>query len=298
MHYSNLKHTLPFLLFLAFLQLAGAQNRFQNFDFNTTDVYRIVLFDGNEFVGNYLDHNDVSVSIKTNSIPKIDIPFDKIKAIDIVPQSNMKDGSYWFKNPHPTRYLFTPSAFNLEKGEGYYQNTYIIFNSVAYGVTDFLSLGAGVELISLFAGNGGPIFFVNVKGGGEIAKNFRLGANVLYVNVPTVFDDEQERYGAFIGGGLATYGSLDHNVTAGVGYALAEGEFSSNPVFNLSGMTRIGKRTALVSENWIFAESALFSYGIRFFGEKISVDLAFLNNGDIAEELVIGIPYVDFVVKF
>src|SRR5687767_10992479 len=95
--------------FAGTLQIAEAQNRFQNFDFNTTDIYRIVLFDGNEFVGTYLNHDDNAVSIKTNSIPKIDIPFDKIKVIDIVPQSNMKEGVYWFKNPHPTRYLFVPS---------------------------------------------------------------------------------------------------------------------------------------------------------------------------------------------
>lgn len=101
-----------------------------------------------------------------------------------------------------------------------------------------------------------------------------------------------------LGGALATYGSLNHNVTAGVGYALAEGELSNNAVFNLSGMTRIGKRIALVSENWIFPETAIFSYGVRFFGEKISVDLAFINNSEIAEGIAIGIPYVDFVVKF
>ncbi|MBE9480617.1 MAG: hypothetical protein IMY69_02855 [Bacteroidetes bacterium] len=43
---------------------------------------------------------------------------------------------------------------------------------------------------------------------------------------------------------------------------------------------------------------AIFSYGVRFFGERISVDLGFINNKDIIEEIVIGIPYVDFVVKF
>jgi hypothetical protein len=43
---------------------------------------------------------------------------------------------------------------------------------------------------------------------------------------------------------------------------------------------------------------AVFSYGLRFMGESIAVDLAFLNNGDIAESIIIGIPWVDFVVKF
>jgi hypothetical protein len=39
-------------------------------------------------------------------------------------------------------------------------------------------------------------------------------------------------------------------------------------------------------------------YGIRFFGEKLSVDLAFLNNKDIASQLALGVPIVDFVIKF
>jgi len=37
---------------------------------------------------------------------------------------------------------------------------------------------------------------------------------------------------------------------------------------------------------------------VRFMGESIAVDLAFLNNSDIAEGIVIGVPWVDFVVKF
>ena len=67
-------------------------------------------------------------------------------------------------------------------------------------------------------------------------------------------------------------------------------------------MTRIGKKTALVTENWLVPNNAnyepIFSYGIRFFGETIAVDLAFINNWDIAQQLIIGIPYVNFVVKF
>ena len=79
-------------------------------------------------------------------------------------------------------------------------------------------------------------------------------------------------------------------------------------------MTLVGRRLALVSENWIVPSSAnnnnngvhtesyeyhgIYSYGIRFFGKKMAVDLAFLNNKDIAENFIVGIPYLDFVVQF
>jgi hypothetical protein len=69
----------------------------------------------------------------------------------------------------------------------------------------------------------------------------------------------------------------------------------------ISGMTRISRRTALITENWLIPDNGfygLYSYGIRFFSEKLSVDLAFINNQDIAKGLFIGIPIVNFVVKF
>ena len=33
-------------------------------------------------------------------------------------------------------------------------------------------------------------------------------------------------------------------------------------------------------------------------GEKIAVDLAFVNSKDIYQGIVIGIPFIDFAVKF
>lgn len=69
----------------------------------------------------------------------------------------------------------------------------------------------------------------------------------------------------------------------------------------ISEMTRIAKRTVQVTENRIVPAEGYYgiiTFGVRFFGEKMTVDLAFINNSDITETLIIGIPYVDFVVKF
>jgi len=68
------------------------------------------------------------------------------------------------------------------------------------------------------------------------------------------------------------------------------------------GMARCSEKVWFVSENWLAPVDGekyyfLVSYGIRFSGRKMSVDLAFINSKDIVESLVIGIPYVDFVIK-
>ena len=42
----------------------------------------------------------------------------------------------------------------------------------------------------------------------------------------------------------------------------------------------------------------LFCYGLRFFSNKISVDLGFMNAPTGEELFFPGIPYLDFVVRF
>jgi len=76
-------------------------------------------------------------------------------------------------------------------------------------------------------------------------------------------------------------------------------EFADKPMLMIGGQTRLSRRMSLVTENWVFpgADDALISYGCRFFGETMSIDLGFLNVlGEGA--LFPGIPYIDFVVKF
>ena len=261
---------------------------------DSTKIYKIELKDGSIFIGNILQQDSVNIVLRTSSIPKIEIPVSKIKSIDEVDKSNFKDGGYWYPNPHATRYFYGPSAIGLKKGEGYYQNTYLVLNSFNVGITDNISIGGGLELISTFAGKD-PLFFITPKASFKVAEKFHAGGGVLYARIPgglgslgTVF-------------ATGTYGTTDNNITSSLGWGFVDSKFSEQPIITLSGMTRISKRAALVTENWLIPTDGyygLFSYGVRFFGEKIAVDLAFINNRDIAEVIMIGIPYVSFTVKF
>jgi hypothetical protein len=261
---------------------------------DSTKIYKIELKDGSIFIGNILQQDSVNIVLRTSSIPKIEIPVSKIKSIDEVDKSNFKDGSYWYPNPHATRYFYGPSAIGLKKGEGYYQNTYLVLNSFNVGITDNISIGGGLELISTFAGKD-PLFFITPKVSFKVAEKFHAGGGVLYARIPEGFGS----LGTVFATG--TYGTTDNNITGSLGWGFVDSEFSERPIITLSGMTRISKRAALVTENWLIPTDGyygLFSYGVRFFGEKIAVDLAFINNRDIAEAIMIGIPYVSFTVKF
>jgi len=253
---------------------------------------------GLTYVGTIIEGNDKEIILLTEGKTKVHIPIETIQDIRSIPSSHFHDGEYWFPNPNETRYLYAPSAFNLKKGEGYYQNTYLFINSFNYGFTDNFSFGVGFEFLSTFGSFGGdfnPIFFLTPKYSMQVSENFRVGIGVLFGNVSNLVG------GFGVGYGLATYGNPEHNATLGLGFGFFDGDFSTDPVITISGMTRISRRISLVTENWFFPADVyrgILTYGIRFFGESMSVDLALINNSDIATAFPIGIPYIDFVVKF
>jgi hypothetical protein len=298
----NLAIKFTLTIAVCFPVFLNAQNTFESYPLDSTKIYKIEMNDGSEFVGNFLQRNSTLISIKTASIPKIDLPIKEITKISEVATTDFNKGVYWFPNPNSTRYLFGPSAFNLKKGEGYYQNTYIFLNSFNVGVSSNISIGGGLEFLSTF-GEGKPIFYVTPKVTFKITDNLRVGSGFIYLSIPELGINNDKRVGSGVVYGISSYGSADHNFTVGMGWGFLEGDFKSKPVITISGMTRIARKAALITENWFIPDdnygfNCLFSYGIRFFGEKIAVDLAFINNADIAENIAIGIPCVNFVVKF
>ena len=252
--------------------------------------------DGSTIQGIFLGQTEVGIRLQTDIAGEVVIPHAQIKSTKIVEESRMKNGEYWFENPNATRYLFSPSAFSLKKGEAYYQNTYLVLNSFNVGITDNITMGGGFELISTFTGS--PAFYITPKATFEINDKWRAGGGLLYANVIGV---EEDFSGLGIGYGIVTYGNTDDNATLGLGYGFVDGELSSKPVITLSGMKRVSRRIGLVTENWLVPVDdyyGVLSYGLRFMGERLTVDLAFINNREIADVITIGIPYVDFVIKF
>jgi len=166
-----------------------------------------------------------------------------------------------------------------------------------YGVTDYLSIGGGFDVITPFADGTGPMFLLTPKLGTQLTEKIYASGGLLYLNMLAMSGFG----GVGILYGVGTYGSRENNITAGLGWGFIEGDFDSRPIITVSGMMRATRRIGLVTENWFIPTDGYYgfiSYGLRFMGEKITVDFAFINNSDILERILIGIPYIDFVVKF
>lgn len=297
-----------FLITLALFGSVGAHAQkvpITDLEVDSAAVLQFDLLDGARLVGEVHAIEADTVLIHTRYAGDVRVGKSRIERVVRLSDTPSPTGQYWFPNPHGTRYLFSSSAIPLRRGEGYYQNTYLLLNSVSVGVTNNISVGGGIELMSLFLTESpGPIFFLTAKGGAKVARDLHVGGGALYASIPDEFTDgnSEQRVGVGFLFTQATYGSEDHQVTGSVGWGYGNGDIMERPVLTISGLTRVGRKVALLSENWFVPDNGgyypVYSYGVRFMGESIAVDLAFLNNGDIVQGLVIGIPWIDFAVKF
>jgi hypothetical protein len=299
-------------------------------------LFMFTMNDGSQIIGKIITKTDSTFLIESPTFGKVTLKKNHITYQTLLKSDSFVDGQYWFPNPNSSRYFFSPSAINLKAGEGYYQNSYLFLNSFFVGLTDYLSLGGGFEILELFSTHSnGTLYFLNAKAGVSLSKKFHLGGGVFFLGDPNnaiisnssnssnnnLYNNNSNQSGhAVLPYGIATYGDDDNNITAGAGYNFKNFVFDNRPIFTISGMTRVSKKVAFVTENWVIpvtrhnytynfannteadntinTNAAYISYGIRFFGEKLSVDFGFINSGDIVKVLAIGIPYVDFVVKF
>ena len=114
--------------------------------------------------------------------------------------------------------------------------------------------------------------------------------------MPT-FDDGSSRESAGLLYGVATWGSMDASLTAGVGYGYIGGTLANQPVLMLGGESRMSPRLSFVTENYLFPGSnGLISAAIRFMGQDIAVDLGLAR--PVTSDDSVTIPVLNFMWKW
>ena len=255
--------------------------------------------DGSLLVGRIQSCIQDTVAFETE-FGVVRIPAGLVENVRAVPETHFRQGRSWHPSPNATRLFFAPTGRMLQRGEGYFADYYLFFPSVNYGVTENLSVGGGM---SIFPSGSlkNQIYFITPKIAVKKSERLNIAAGAIVLKTPEVDDpdvDDLDVPPLSIVYGVATLGSPDRSITAGGGYGMAGSEFAHRPVFVLGGEYRTGRRTSLVTENWLVpgGEVSLVSLGIRFFGEDLSVDLAFFKA--VGKETSPGIPYIDFVWRF
>ena len=265
---------------------------------DSTRMYVLRTRDGSLFVGRLTRATMDSVYFVSAGGP-ITVPRSTVVELRQLGRGAMRAGVYWPPNPGDTRLFFAPTGRMLAKGEGYFSDTYVFFLNFVGGVTSRVTFGGGLSIFPTtdLTQN---IFYLTPKVGLVQSSNFNLAAGALigYAGF-SGFDDTGDDVGSFgIVYGVGTAGSPDGSVTVGFGVGYGGGGFG-DPILMLGGEKRVSRRVSLLSENYILSgvdDGLVVSYGFRFFGDRLSVDLALINVP--SDPVIPGVPYVAFAVKF
>ena len=264
-----------------------------------TTLVQIETNDGNEFIGEIVKEDSLKIVLKTDKLGEISIQKSDIKSQIIINTQQIKDGKFWFPNPQSTRYFWAPNGYGLKKGEGYYQNIYVLWNQFTYGVTDNFSLGAGIIPLFLFDGAPTPIF-ATVKFSIPIEKDkINLGGGVI---AGTIIGGGEDMVGFGILYGVSTFGTPDNNVTLGLGYGFADGEWASSPLINLCGLFRVSSRFYFLTENYYTKiddeGGVIFGLGGRWIIKKAALDFIFTIPAFADMDGFLAIPLIGFTIPF
>ena len=252
---------------------------------NNTKYVRLILQNGGMYEGEVLEIDESTFLINTLQlghmrITKTDIASITYISADEVGQMNMSSNRTGDINPQATRYFFAPSAMQLKKGEGYYQNAWLIYNQVSYGISNNLTIGMSMTPV----GTGGTVKF-----GLDISDNFHISAGGIAI-IP-FWDDEP------VGIGFAnmTFGNERKNISIAYGNAFSDD--GNEHMLNVSGMLELNYRMWLITENYFLADISIISVGFRRASNKRDAlwDFSMIA---LPQEEVAGIPWISCTIPF
>jgi len=281
-----------FMLVVFFLCNSGVEGKEADYRGLKSRKVQVVLKSGREITGYLMGQDSLRVWLRTQDGLKIEISRRNIESI-----AEVKSRKYGFDDPNYSRLLFSPTGWPLGKGHGYFSDTYVFFPSVAYGLTDNISLLGG---FSVFPGVSfrDQIYFLAPRIGTRLKKG-AISAGFLWVSA-----GKKHRYGIVYG--VGSVGEGDRSLTFGIGFGYArrsQGYEISDPIFLAGGNLRLSSHISLLTENWLITghpfdlKSEPYSLALRFFGRRLSADLGIIFNYSILEK-GFPIPWLSFAYHF
>ena len=151
-------------------------------------------------------------------------------------------GGFSTPNPAASRYLYAPSSIPMEQGQGYIAQRYAIFSSVAYGVSDNVTLLFGT--LTPFP----PALAIGgLKVAGKVSDKVHVGVAGEVFTMPI-----DGAVLAAVGAGSVTFGTTDGHVTLSSG--VIGGEMFNDEIATpivISAHKRLSERVGFVTENWV-----------------------------------------------
>ncbi|OGX81732.1 hypothetical protein BEN48_05740 [Hymenobacter glacialis] len=247
--------------------------------------YRVETMKGTTFTGTLVSMSIDKLEFDAQEMGRISLERNQIRRADLQGPATAGVGNKpgYFDIGNGNRLFFAPTGRGLRKGENSLQAVTLYLIGGNFGITDKISLGGYVSVIPGLSISD-QLLVLTPKISFPVSEKVHVGAGVLYVRIPdfgggsgyTYGSGNSGSYGAGIVYGAATYGSVDNNVTAGLGYGFFEGEVGSTPILQFGGQKRVSRRVSLISENYIIADSKAGMgglYGIKINWRRTSLGL-------------------------
>lgn len=229
-------------------------------------LYEVELSDGSSFVARVAEVEGGTVVFVTTSGTRIEANRRGIRRLSVA-EGNVVAGEYWRPDRNGGRLFFAPTGRTLPQGTGYFGTSFLVLPFVAAGITDQITLVFGAPIT---LGQVTPIYLAPKV---RVAKTEHIDLSVGSLVVLSNEDWIDSNVGIAFAGG--TFGSDDHALSLGLGWGWAGNDFEDEPVAMIGGELRMGPRAKLITENYILPGGVdnIVSFGIRFIGEHLSVDL-------------------------
>jgi hypothetical protein len=247
----------------------------------------LVLKDGSRLYGAVEKDDGTEIVFRTQAGASVTVRRADVASLKSV-SGTLEGGEFLPPDPNATRLFFTPTGRSLRRGQVYLGVYEFVMPFVQVGVTDRFSIGGGTPLIFGIEEWDRP-FWITPK----LQILDHAGTQVA-VGVLHAFDSDGD--GGGIAYGVITRGSDVKSFTAGAGVAYAN-DGGRAGVLMLGGEARISRSVKAITENYIWKGGhGVASGGVRFFGERVSADLALAF--PIGADGLYAFPVINFVYVF
>jgi hypothetical protein len=101
---------------------------------------------------------------------------------------------------------------------------------------------------------------------------------------------------------VATFGNENGNLSVGLGYGFANGVWADTPLLTLSGLLRTGKKSFLMTENYLIGLSGQLNtvtfLGGRTAWENVQLDYGFVTSLNSLGDGFAALPWLSLAVPF
>jgi len=249
--------------------------------------YELVLADGSHLFGTIESQDESHVVFATRSGARVMASRADIISLRRI-TGTLVNGELQTPDPNATRLFFGPTGRALARGHTYLGVYEFVMPFVQVGITDRVSIGGGTPLIFGIEDWNRP-FWITPKVQIRDGERTQVAVGLFHA-----FDTDSDSGG--VGYVVGTHGGARASFTLGGGVAYGSNGGRSGVVM-LGGERQVRRNMKIVTESYLWKDgNGVASGGVRFFGERLSADLAF--GIPIGADGLYLFPVVNFVYLF